>query len=215
MFFRFHKPEWLYELLPWLYIVVGLLTMLLLRNLMSVFSGLMLISAGFNVWLMRRRNRKSPSADLAKPSRSASSQPGASGVMQLIWRSSYECGDPLIDQQHQELFELGNELVNALLNGDPKIEVELRIDAFVEHIVDHFKTEEALMVKAGDPVEAAHLHVHHQLLARAKELNRRFHKASGDRVVRDLVSFISYDVVAQHLIQEDPKMMHVALGRNS
>lgn len=212
--FRRHKPEWIYELLPWLYGVAGLGVMLVLRNQMSVFSGLMLISAGFSVWHMRRRSRNPSTAE--QPSSPSNSQklPAAAGVVQLVWRTSYECGDPQIDDQHRGLFELGNELINALLDGEPKSDVELLIDGFVEHIVNHFNTEEALMSINHDPVEREHQEVHHKLLERAKQLNRRFHRSSGEQVVRDLVSFIAYDVVAQHLILEDPKIAHVALGRN-
>lgn len=212
--FRRHKPEWIYELLPWLYVGAGVVTMAAIRNLMSVLSGLMLVSAGFSVWQMRRRSRKAGAKE--QPVRSSESPrlPGGAGLMQLVWRSSYECGDPLIDDQHRRLFELGNELVNALLDGEPKADVEVLIDGFVEHIVDHFNTEEALMSQNHDPVEREHREVHHKLLERAKQLNRRFHRSSGEQVVRDLVSFIAYDVVAQHLILEDPKIAHVALGRH-
>lgn len=213
--FRRYKPEWIYELLPWLYVGAGVVTMAAIRNLMSMLSGLMLLSAGFSVWHMRRRSRKAAAREQLMRSSESQRLPGASGgLMQLVWRSSYECGDPLIDDQHRRLFELGNGLVNALLDGEPKADVEVLIDGFVEHIVDHFNTEEALMSEHHDPVEREHREVHHKLLERAKQLNRRFHRSSGEQVVRDLVSFIAYDVVAQHLILEDPKIAHVALGRH-
>jgi hemerythrin-like metal-binding protein len=92
--------------------------------------------------------------------------------------------------------------------------VESLIDAFVQHIVDHFNTEEALMENPDHPAEQQHREVHHKLLERANQLNRRFHRSNGNQVVRDLVSFIAYDVVAQHLILEDPKIAHAALGRS-
>lgn len=212
--FRGHKPEWIYELLPWLYVGAGVVTMAAIHNLMSVLSGLMLVSAGISVWSMRRRSRKAISQQHPSPPSASQKIPGAAGLMQLVWRSSYECGDPVIDDQHRRLFELGNELVNALLDGEPKADVEVLIDGFVEHIVDHFNTEEALMSQNHDPVEREHREVHHKLLERAKQLNSRFHRSSSEQVVRDLVSFIAYDVVAQHLILEDPKIAHVALGRH-
>lgn len=212
--FRRHKPEWIYELLPWLYVAAGVGTMLVLRNLMSVLSGLTLVSAGFSVWHMRRRSRNNNDTGQVSRFRDSRRLPDAAGFVQLVWRSSYESGDSQIDDQHRRLFELGNELINALLDGEPKSDVELLIDGFVEHIVDHFNTEEALMSTPNGPVEQEHRDVHHKLLERARQLNRRFHRSRGDQVVRDLVSFIAYDVVAQHLILEDPKIAHVALGRN-
>ncbi len=212
--FRRHKPDWIYELLPLIYVVAGLGTMAVLRNLISVLSGLTLVSAGFAVWQMRRSSRGSADSDQTTQFHDSRQLTAGAGVVQLVWRSSYECGDAKIDAQHRRLFALGNELINALLDGEPKAEVEVLIDVFVQHIVDHFNTEEALMSNADAPAEQQHREVHHQLLERANQLNRRFHRSSGNQVVRDLVSFIAYDVVAQHLILEDPKIAHVALGRN-
>lgn len=58
MFFEDHKPDWLYEILPYVYLVAGLTTILTLRNLMGTVSGLLLISAGAAVWLLRRSYRR-------------------------------------------------------------------------------------------------------------------------------------------------------------
>lgn len=58
-----NQPEWLYKAFPFLYLVSGAGTILVLRNAMGVFSGLMLVSAGAVVWVMRW-NRRRPDADL-------------------------------------------------------------------------------------------------------------------------------------------------------
>ena len=52
------KPEWLYRALPCIYVASGIATILVLRNKMAVFSGLMLISAGAIVWFMRTASRR-------------------------------------------------------------------------------------------------------------------------------------------------------------
>ena len=51
-------PDWLYEPLPYAYAIAGLITIIVLRNAMAVFSGLALISAGGTIWTMRRRYRQ-------------------------------------------------------------------------------------------------------------------------------------------------------------
>jgi hemerythrin-like metal-binding protein len=180
--------------------------MLTIRNGMAVLSGLALIATGLLVGTMRRYYRHS-AVDEASGRQDLSDF----GYSPLVWRSAYECGDKLIDAQHRELFELANMLIDALMEGNPRSEVELLLDSFVSHIVDHFDTEEALMDQSEHPILEAHLDVHHKLLDRANELNRRYHH--GDRVVRDLVQFIAHDVVAQHIVLEDPKAIKVALKR--
>lgn len=209
--FRLHTPDWVYEILPWLYFVAGVLAMLLIGNTMAVFGGLTLIATGCVVWLTRRHYRRAQTETPihqwdAEANKASDLRFGA-----LVWRSAYECGDAVIDMQHRDLFNLGNALIDALLEGNPRAEVEELLDNFVAHIVEHFNTEEVLMNQSEHPILESHLDVHHKLLDRANELNRKYHH--GDRVVRDLVGFIANDVVAQHIILEDPKAIQVALGR--
>ena len=209
--FRLYKPDWVYETLPWLYFVAGVLAMLLIRNAMSVFGGLTFIATGVVVWLMRRHYRREQTEIPIHQSDAAADNASDLRFGALVWRSAYECGDAVIDKQHRDLFNLGNALIEALLEGNPKAEVELLLDNFVAHIVDHFNTEEVLMSQSEHPILESHLDVHRKLLDRANELNRKYHH--GDRVVRDLVGFIANDVVAQHIILEDPKAIQATLGR--
>lgn len=56
--FSFHKPDWLYETLPYIYVVEGIATIANLGNTLSLFSGGLLISAGVFIWWMRRSSRQ-------------------------------------------------------------------------------------------------------------------------------------------------------------
>ena len=56
--FDFHKPEWLYEALPSIYIAAGVITIANLGNTLSIVSGTLLISAGLFIWSMRRSYRQ-------------------------------------------------------------------------------------------------------------------------------------------------------------
>lgn len=56
--FDFHKPEWLYEALPSIYVVAGITTISNLGNTLSIVSGSLLISAGLFIWSMRRTYRQ-------------------------------------------------------------------------------------------------------------------------------------------------------------
>ncbi len=51
-------PNWLYKSLPFFYVGAGLLAMSALHNLMAVFAGLTLISAGGIVWMLRHNSRR-------------------------------------------------------------------------------------------------------------------------------------------------------------
>lgn len=55
---NFHKPRWLYEALPYLYVGSGIASLSTLDHLLSIFSGLMLVSAGIVVWKLRYDHRR-------------------------------------------------------------------------------------------------------------------------------------------------------------
>lgn len=51
-------PDWLYEPLPYIYALVGILTAYNLDMLLGRISGLLLISAGVIVWHLRFQHRR-------------------------------------------------------------------------------------------------------------------------------------------------------------
>ena len=55
--FEVQKPEWLYEALPYVYGVAGIATIASQGNLLSIASGVLLVSAGVSIWWLRRSYR--------------------------------------------------------------------------------------------------------------------------------------------------------------
>ena len=55
--FEVQKPEWLYEALPYVYGVAGIATIASHGNLLSIASGVLLVSAGVSIWWLRRSYR--------------------------------------------------------------------------------------------------------------------------------------------------------------
>lgn len=55
--FEVHKPEWLYEALPYVYAVAGIGTIASQGNFLSMASGGLLVSAGVSIWWLRRSYR--------------------------------------------------------------------------------------------------------------------------------------------------------------
>ncbi len=203
------RTRWIYEVLPYLYVGSGVLVGLGLRNLWGAFSSIMLVSAGVIVWNMRRRHRHL--ARLREDQRLWKAAQKKESILQsqfvqLVWRKEYECGNPAIDAQHRNLFALGNTLLNAIMGGESKLDVELLFDELVEKVAQHFSTEEALMDQAHHPGAAEHRVAHGTLLARSKELAERFHHDQLD--AGDLFNFIAGEVLARHILKEDLGALH-------
>jgi len=124
------------------------------------------------------------------------------GMLQLHWLEDYACGDPTIDAEHHELFDLGNALIDAVREqySEPGL-WRAALDSLLAHLARHFQSEEALMARHGYGRLAVHERAHAGLLRRADEL--RTAVETGEAPLSHLVNFLANDVVALHLLKMD------------
>lgn len=120
----------------------------------------------------------------------------------LTWQEAYECGEPTIDREHFELFNLANELIDAsILSENNSAEVLPVFDRLLDHIASHFSHEEALLARHGYAQLEAHRRAHAGLLKRARELKAAL--AAGEASLGEIVEFLAGEVVARHLFKAD------------
>ena len=81
------------------------------------------------------------------------------------WTSANEMGHPEIDDQHKQLFLLGEAVLESLTHLDEKNIAVAQIKAFIAFAQEHFKYEEGLMRSAGYPGLDQHAKFHASLLA--------------------------------------------------
>jgi len=125
---------------------------------------------------------------------------GGHAALRLIWRESYACGQPDIDNEHRELFELANNLIAAANNDVAGIDAALV--AMLNHLEQHFEHEEAILAARGYARLEEHRNSHASLLRKAREL-RSAAAASGSASFGALIDFLANDVVARHLFTAD------------
>jgi hemerythrin-like metal-binding protein len=196
----------LYQALPFVYIGAGLLVMLLLQNMMAVVSGVLLIAVGtLEVMRRRRDGREREAAETRHASRLHADREGpqTQALMQIAWRKSYECGHPVIDAEHRRLFEIGDTVINAVMKNKTRAHIEFLLDELTEHIQAHFSTEEAVLARTRYPLTQEHRGHHMELLQKAQGLRDSYRQGLLD--VSELVGFIAYDVITEHIINEDLK----------
>jgi hemerythrin-like metal-binding protein len=199
-----------FRALPYVYMAGGVLAMLALRNRLALFSGLILIAVGGIELLRRARFERELALSESRlhsrmGSRMSRSLDGDStqALVQLSWRKSFECGHPVIDSQHRKLFSIGDGLINAAVKGKARDHVEFLLDELTEHIQEHFITEEAVLARTRYPLSEEHRTHHAELLAKAQSLRDAYRDHRLD--LGDLVGFITYEVIAEHIIKEDLK----------
>lgn len=123
-------------------------------------------------------------------------------VIRLVWQEAYECGEPSIDREHRELFDLANVLLDASFNSMALPDAfSIALDKLLAHIVRHFASEEAILARRDYAHLDSHKRAHAGLLARAGDLKSAV--ATGKTTLGDLVDFLANTVVAQHLFKAD------------
>jgi hemerythrin-like metal-binding protein len=121
--------------------------------------------------------------------------------VQLVWDPTYECGDALIDEQHRQLFALGNAVLDEAMSGAPTAAVRERLSTLLSHVVAHFAEEEELLERIGFADRVLHRSLHRALVDEALRLESQLEE---DRVgVQELLGFLVVRVVQEHLLGAD------------
>lgn len=195
-----------FRALPYLYVAAGVGMVLMWRSQLAIIGGLILVAVGALELVRRARFRpEQEPAESRSHTRARADAEGHStqALMQISWRKSFECGHPVIDEQHRNLFNIGDGLINAVLKNKSRNHIEFLLDELTQHIELHFVTEEAAMARTRFPLSDVHRAHHHELLERARALREGYRQGHLD--VSELVGFIAYDVITEHIIREDLK----------
>ncbi len=118
--------------------------------------------------------------------------------VQLAWRPAYECGHPLIDEEHRALFGHAADLLAAVLSERREADVAGLMDILVRKVEQHFQNEEAILEEAGFASLKEHAAIHRELLERAAALVDAGPPAGGP-----LFQFLAEDLVAKHVLGAD------------
>lgn len=122
-------------------------------------------------------------------------------LVQLVWKSSFCSGNQLIDIQHQSLFLLSNELLEAVLSARPSEEISEIIARLLAEVTRHFHDEERILNKLDYPDVMHHATEHAKLLDKGLKLSNEFNASTLS--VGDVFQFLVHDVVLTHMLGED------------
>lgn len=133
------------------------------------------------------------------------------------WSSDYQIGHETIDNEHQHLFFLAQELADAVnLGEDNKYVVMYALNQLLDYTETHFRNEEAFMRRHHFKNYQEHVERHSQLLLKVEELLNEFR--NGNPVMtRDILLFIK-NWLANHILHDDiqlSKLINSNQGSNS
>ncbi|MBD2176022.1 hemerythrin family protein [Pseudanabaena sp. FACHB-1998] len=121
------------------------------------------------------------------------------------WHTAYETGNLEVDTQHQELFEIVNSLHDAVITSRDFSVLQEILNCLTNHTVEHFHTEEALMMSANYPDYERHKQIHDYLIAKVVNLLHKFRDREAS-ITTDITQFLT-EWLTHHIKGEDQKMI--------
>lgn len=167
-----------------------------------------LVGEGWDAWLQRadialfrakENGRNQVQHAPETPSRDGLSEPA--NLVKLIWHPSYASGNEMLDLEHQSLFAVANNLLDAILSKRPNDEVKSIVEQLIDDVTQHFIDEEAALAAAGYPLLAEHAAQHQGLASKAGLLMERFQSNSLE--LGELFQFLAHDLIARHILGGD------------
>jgi hemerythrin len=104
------------------------------------------------------------------------------------------------DEQHQKIFAMVNGLHESLGSGDRQ-SIGRQLDALIDYVAMHFKTEEDLMQAHGYPELAAHKAEHDNLVQTCLDVQKKFHAGALD-ITPETTTFVK-DWLVKHIPNVD------------
>jgi putative two-component system hydrogenase maturation factor HypX/HoxX len=113
----------------------------------------------------------------------------------FVWQDYYQMNDALMDNQHQELFILANQLVSSV----NREELTKNIQLIYRHVKEHFNAEEELMDQSGFRHYKGHAREHNVMLEKLAEIDHKI--MNDDWKQSDIQEFM--DKWGKHIINSD------------
>lgn len=126
------------------------------------------------------------------------------GFMQLVWQPHLESGNAQVDLDHQLLFSLSNELMDAAQTKDLNQCLEV-FDHLLVHIEEHFKHESEVLEISKCPKDLLETHnnIHETLAIKMYGLKKDLMEEHISPV--EVFFTIVNEVIVEHLMKEDSK----------
>lgn len=125
------------------------------------------------------------------------------------WKSEYEIGIELIDEQHKELFRIANSAYE-LLNNEYILDKFDKIMDLVEKLKDycvyHFESEERYQLEIGYKKYFSHKVEHNDFIEKFKKLENDHIDRNQEKFIEGLLSFF-VEWITDHILEKDKSMV--------
>lgn len=122
----------------------------------------------------------------------------------MVWKEEYETGVKLFDDQHKNLVNMLNNLLDAMKAGKGKDVLDKVLTGLIEYTVYHFKAEEDNFKKYAyaQALTDFHKKEHDNLTQQVVDFKKRFD--GGEMISIELMNFLK-DWLINHILVTDKK----------
>lgn len=119
----------------------------------------------------------------------------------LTWSDKYSVNIREIDEQHQKLMRMINDLDAAMREGRGKQVLGKILNDLVHYAASHFATEERLMQEHGYPEYEEHKSKHEKMTLKVLDIQREY-EAGKATITLDVMKFLQ-DWLDKHIMGTD------------
>jgi len=132
------------------------------------------------------------------------------------WQNNYSLGISQIDEQHQNLVRLLNNLAIGLATQANTLELKNIFNELASYAAYHFQTEENVWNQsfAGDEWEKSHLLLHESFVAEVNKIQSQEGIRSFTEEIEEVLSFLTHWLIF-HILDSDKRMAIVMLAMQS
>lgn len=106
-----------------------------------------------------------------------------------------------IDQQHQRLIGIINEVYQAKVENQNRNTIAEILEKMVDYTKTHFQAEEELMAEHGFPELEPHRNAHRSFVTKVGEFNRKF-SMNDDSIIDEMLDFLK-EWLLKHIMEMD------------
>ena len=121
----------------------------------------------------------------------------------IVWSERYSVGISRIDEQHQRLIDLINDLHAAMLAKGDESELSKLLEGLAAYAVSHFATEETLMKKFSYPDYDRPKAEHDRLMAQVTQLLEKS-RTDSTLLTREVMTFLHRWLIG-HIVNVDKR----------
>lgn len=130
------------------------------------------------------------------------------------WNQNFETGIAVIDEQHQKLVELLNQLARDLAFGASVHGLSRVFDDLTDYVLYHFKTEEAIWKEylPEDEMTISHEKSHQDFVVDVLRFKLEQATLADEQVIDKIISFLTH-WLAFHILESDMHMAKIVQAR--